>query len=142
MQGVLLYHKAMNGREEQHQWFYQMENMALQLAKSNQLPKQCLLDGDNANKAISVLRQQQGCSLSAGQYQYIIEEIDDFPCLVTMVNHKKLATHHRRVTIHDDKHSFLQIRYVSAVMLKEQCLTKSRFIPTGVSSWRLLTDRL
>ncbi|KTD65437.1 hypothetical protein [Legionella shakespearei] len=150
MQQVLLYHKAINRQEKEHQSFYQLEAIALQLArKQDLLLSACVRNKDGPNGVIDALVHNEGCLLTAGQirYRYYIEDLGAFPCLVSQHGDMKQATHHLRITLlqmaeeaHDPL-AVLQIRYLkpepSAV-----CPGREHRVAEGISSWRYFPDFL
>ncbi len=144
MHQVLLYHKALNQQEQQHQNFYQLEELAVQLGNASRgvITERCIEYGDAANEAIRSLINNQGCSLTDGQskYRYIIEDLGDFPCLVP--HQQKRSTHHIRVSLlsfsdNGTAASVLQLRIIqpSAVI---GCSGEEHKVTTGVSSWRYI----
>lgn len=93
MHHVLLYYKAINKQEVFHDRFYQLEHIALQLVQQNKSLKQdCILHSDSANQVVQDLQNRKGCTLVNGfsQYQYILEELGEFPCLVVHIKGKNL----------------------------------------------------
>lgn len=144
LQHILLFHKAINRLELQHQNFYQLETVAMQLARVDlpQLNKSCVAIQDKANKVLYQLAQGGGCSLSQGalHYRYFIEELGSFPCLIAMKEKASFATRHRRVSLlmrFADEESFLQIRYIS-LDSPQHCVTNKTLVKEGVSSWRYI----
>jgi hypothetical protein len=149
MQHVLLLNKAMNRQEREHQVFYEIEDVAVQLAQTqfNQLEKQCISHDKTANQAINMLFRNEGCSFKAGHnlYQYIIEDLGEFPCLVLHHNDQKRSTHHSRITLlllSKEEYAVskvVQIRYINASDLYT-CEGQEHVVFTGVSSWRYFPD--
>lgn len=145
MQHILLYYKAINRQEVLHQRFYQLENVASQLAhaKLTSLNRSCIVDEDAANQVMNNLLHQKGCSLADGvvHYQYLIEDLGEFSCLITLKQGQKHATLHRRVSVVQIQEniptSFLQIRFITVGGMAN-CLSQEHFIPLGTSSWRYL----
>jgi len=93
----------MNKQEALHQSFYQLEEVVLQLARSSlaSVDHDCVTHTDSANQAMQKLIHRAGCSLKNGasDYQYFIEDLGEFPCLVVRQKGKKHATYHRRVSV-------------------------------------------
>ncbi|MFJ1268080.1 type II secretion system protein [Legionella lytica] len=143
MQHLLLYFKASNHQEALHQRFYQLEALALQLAQQKSSVSSCIRHQDAANRALDILLQHQGCSFKDGElsYQYFIEDLGFFPCLVVYEQGQKHASHHQRISVLSLEEgvpvSFLQIRYLSASTMAN-CTGKERLIRLGISSWRYL----
>lgn len=147
MQHVLLLHKAINQQELAHQNFYQLEDLAKQLANAPSLAikKNCIQYGaDSANQVLQQLKENEGCLLLIGQtsYRYIIEDLGDFPCLVFYRNSQKFASHHTRISIMsvaDNKNqaSALQLRFIKP-STPVKCLEVERKIKSGISSWRYI----
>jgi len=141
MHHVLIYFKAINAVEKQHQELYQLERQALKIAKmkSGSIDPHCMLMNGSANKVIRLLQENKGCSLAVGknQYQYFVEDLKDDPCFIHEINRTMFSTHHRRVTIiqRDNATALLQIKYVS-VIPNQICLGSMRTVPLGLSSWR------
>ncbi|MCL9682721.1 type II secretion system protein [Legionella maioricensis] len=141
---VLLYHKALNQQELQHQHFYQLEHLAVQLAHiaTGASAKSCVEYGDAANEVIQRLIENQGCSLTDGQarYRYLIEDLGDFPCLVFPGQNR--ASRHFRITLlllKDDENSasVLQLRMIKpSGMIR--CSGEERAVTEGISSWRYI----
>lgn len=143
---VLLYHKALNKQELRHQSFYQLEDLAGQLARSSHLAidKNCIELGDSANQVIQQLIHNEGCSLVVGQasYRYLIEDLGDFPCLVIHQEQSKHATRHLRVSVlllADDENtaSVLQLRFIKPSSAID-CPGAEYTVTPGISSWRYL----
>lgn len=141
---VLLYYKGLNQRELQHQSFYQLEGLAVQLAHASKLTstENCVEYGDAANEVIQRLIDNQGCSLTEGRskYRYVIEDLGDFPCLVLPA--QKRASRHIRITLlllndNGNADSVLQLRIIkpSAVL---HCSGEEHAVTAGISSWRYI----
>ncbi|MGL5742539.1 MAG: type II secretion system protein [Legionella sp.] len=117
MQHILLFHKAANRQEMQHQNFYQLEHVAMQLASKplTAVGQNCVVHEDSANQVLERLLKHQGCSLANGllQYHYFIEDLGELPCLRTIYHGNQHATHHKRVSVvqmnEETVASFLQI---------------------------------
>lgn len=149
MHHVLLYGKAINRQEIQHQRFYQLEDTMLHLAqlKTNMIEKKCIVNKKNGNKVIELLYQKEGCSLVNGdiQYQYIIEDLGEFPCLVVQQNEQTSATRHTRITVlqsADEMHpvtSVLQVRNIKKIT-PLPCQSEVLKVSSGISSWRYVAD--
>lgn len=143
MQHLLLYFKASNHQEALHQRFYQLEAVALQLAQQKFFASSCIRHQDDANHALDTLLQHRGCSFKNGElsYQYFIEDLGSFPCLVAYEQGQKRASHHQRISVVSQEEgipvSFLQIRYLSAGTIAN-CVGNERLIRLGISSWRYL----
>lgn len=143
LQHVMLYHKAINKLETQHQNFYQLEHLAIELARvrSSKLDKNCVINKDVANQVLAQLTHQEGCSLVLGadKYQYLIEELSDFPCLRVYKSGQHYSTHHRRVTLislaDGSPRSLLQIRYLTPIQA-QPCIGAIHTVTPGLSSWR------
>ncbi|MBI2786291.1 MAG: type II secretion system protein [Legionella longbeachae] len=143
MQHILLYYKVINKQEELHQNFYQLESLVLRLAYKRTISEEqaCVVHEDSANQVMHTLRYQRGCALNRGlsHYQYLIEDLGEFPCLVTYYRGRKRATHHQRISAVQIEGgtpaSFLQIRFITTGGVPN-CLTKERQIVLGMSSWR------
>lgn len=141
MQHILLYHQAINKQEELHQNFYQLEEIALQLAQHTALAAECVGHKDAANQVMHKLLQGEGCSLKedSSEYQYFIEDLGAFPCLVVRKQGLRRASYHRRVSVVRMEEgypaSLLQIRFIIAGPVMD-CMATERVIRSGVSSWR------
>lgn len=141
MQHILLYHKAINKQEELHQNFYQLEAIALQLSRHAMFGADCVGHKDAANQVMQKLLRREGCSLREGvsDYQYFIEDLGAFPCLVVQKNGLRRASYHRRVSVvrMDEGYpvSLLQVRFITAGAVMK-CEAKARVIRSGMSSWR------
>lgn len=143
LQHVLMYHKSVNKIEVQHQNFYQLERIAIQLAraKPSDLNENCLHSDDDANHVIHQLTHSEGCSLAVGllKYRYFIEELGDYSCLIAQSNHTNYSTHHRRVSLmflgDESQNSLLQIRYIMPIRA-QACLGTEHHVSLGISSWR------
>lgn len=145
MQQILLYYKVINRQEASHRYFYNLEDVTRQLIQKKRVffDPSCIRSEVSPNQAIPKLLHHQGCFFTdeALRYEYFIEDLGDYPCLVTHTKGKVYATHHQRVSIlqfnKGEPTSFLQVRWV-AVGGVANCLTQERAIPTGVISWRYL----
>ncbi len=147
MQHVLLYHKAVNRREQQHHEFYQLEHLALELARANNnnINNNCILYGDHANKIVTKLKNNKGCTLRIEglKYHYFIEELGDFSCMLAIKKDKQYSTHHRRVSLmlHRKQlpNSLIQIRYLRPIRLQD-CIGTVSHVHLGLNSWRYLAS--
>lgn len=147
MQHLLLYHKVINRQEQVHERFYQLEAVALQLAQMHQLPLDlhCITHEDSANQSIKQLVHHQGCFLNAGEltYQYFIEDLGEFPCLIANKKGTKQATHHWRISVGSMNSrqvaSLLQIRFIT-LGANAVCVKAERSVSLGISSWRYLAS--
>lgn len=143
MHHILLFHQAVNRQEERHQSFYQMENIAMQLARASlhNLDPKCLRKMDEVNRVIQMLKSNNGCSLTVNKYhyRYLIEELKDNPCLIVNIKQNYFSTHHRRVTLFlvntESSGALLQIRYITPIAIFP-CFGELREVKEGVSSWR------
>jgi hypothetical protein len=142
MHHLLLYLKVTNHQEVLHQRFYQLEAVALQLAQQKLSTSSCVYHQDLANHVLNRLLHH-GCPLNDGElsYQYFIEDLGSFPCLVVYEQGQKRISHNRRVSIalmeEGRPVSFLQIRYISSDIIAN-CEGNERLVPLGMSSWRYL----
>lgn len=150
MQQILLYHKAINRQEKEHQNFYQLETIVLQLARKHDLlTSTCVINKDEPNAAIDALVHGGGCRVTAGsiRYGYLIEDLGLFPCLVTEHDAMQQATHHLRITVlqlTEDAHvplAVLQVRYLKPEQ-SSLCQSRERRVLEGISSWRYFPDFL
>lgn len=150
LQQVLLYSKAINSQEKEHQNFYQLEAIAMQLAQTQGLvASSCFKNKEAPNSIIDKLVHNQGCSLTADHvsYQYFVEDLGTFPCLVSEHEGVKYATRHSRVTLlqlSDEAHlpaAVLQIRYIKADNAWG-CQGAEHQVSEGISSWRYFPDFL
>lgn len=150
MQQVLLYHKAINRQEKEHQSFYQLEAVALQLSrKQDLLISTCVRNKDAPNAVIDALVHNEGCLLTTGQirYRYFIEDLGSFPCLVLQHGDMKQTSHHLRITLlqmTEEAHaplSVLQVRYIKSGP-SSVCLGREHRVSEGISSWRYFPDFL
>jgi hypothetical protein len=147
MQYILLYHKAINQQEVVHQNFYQLEDVVFDLVRAplSLIEQHCISHKDSANHAIEKLIHHQGCLLRNGtiDYQYFIEDLGAFPCLVTYKKGIKHATYHRRVSVvqMDDGYptSLLQVRFIS-ITAALTCLAQEHVAPLGITSWRYFSS--
>jgi hypothetical protein len=147
MQQVLLFHKAINQQEKEHQNFYQLEHIAFQLANPASLNRDlsCRRQGDFANQVIEQLMHHKGCSfLIAGiKYHYLVEDLGAYSCLVVTHNNNYYSTHHWRVTLQaqfkEDERALLQIRVIQPGPELE-CTGELHPVMAGISSWRYLVN--
>lgn len=146
MQHILLYYKVINRQEESHKNFYNLENVARQLSQKY-VPvstPNCVIKEESQNQVLHKLLHHQGCSLSNEglQYEYLIEDLGDFPCLIAGSKNPKYATHHQRLSVVQlDKGrplSFLQVRLIAVGKLAN-CFAKEHVISIGISSWCYLS---
>lgn len=142
MQHILLYHKVISRQEESHKNFYNLENVVGQLSQKYLAlsAPNCVIEEISQSQVLHKLLHHQGCSLSNEglRYEYLIEDLGNFPCLVTRVKNQQYATHHQRLSVVQlDKGkplSFLQVRLIAVGKLTN-CLVKERVTPLGISSW-------
>lgn len=143
MQHLLLYYKVANRQKELHQNFYQLESVASQLAhkKYQSIESHCVIQQDSANQVMHKLLHCRGCFLNVNglSYQYVIEDLGAFPCLISNVKGQKHTTYHRRISVvsiaNQKPISFLQIRFI-APGSGIDCVGKEHLVNLGVSSWR------
>ncbi|CEG57562.1 hypothetical protein [Legionella fallonii] len=143
---ILIYRKALNKQESQHQNFYQLEDIAKRLAQipSVTTNRSCVATQDVANETVQWLIKGRGCLLTVSQtqYRYIIEDLGDFPCLILHNKQQKRATHHIRVSVlllanEEHQSSLLQLRFIKPA-LTENCMGEEHVVNEGISSWRYL----
>lgn len=149
MHQVLLYGKAINRQEIQHQHFYQIEDTMRYLArlKPELVDRKCIINKKNGNKVIELLFKKEGCSLMNGgiQYQYLIEDLGEFPCLVVHQDELIKATRHNRISMlrrADDIHpmnTVLQVRTIK-VIDSLPCQSEEHRVSPGISSWRYIAN--
>lgn len=136
LQQVLLLQKTANSFEEHHHRFHQMERIAhnlIRLDVRNQ-DKNCFLNTNNPVHALLVLKQKQGCFTSNQKYQYVLEDLGEYPCLKI----GRRSSHHYRVTLMS-YHSVLQIRYLKPIE-NIYCAQTQHQVTAGISSWRYLEE--
>lgn len=136
MQQLLVYQKSITQQEQEHQQFYQLEEVALKLVRTSHNTS-CMAHSDSANGTIQRLLHNKGCLFK--NYRYYIEELGTFPCLIVSIDGKKRATNHRRISIiqliDGIPHSLLQLRFI-ATSSETKCSTIGHSVKTGLSSWR------
>lgn len=145
MQHLLLYYQAINQLQKTHQRFYQLESLAMQLAKKpwDSFNKECVIEADAASYNLQQLIRHQGCILErdSNHYRYIIENLGDHPCLMALQNNKTVSTHHARVSIlevgKNSSDSLLQLRLITPIVA-QACDGEKHTVPLGISSWRYL----
>lgn len=145
---LLLYYKSINRQAEHEKLFYKLERIAIDISfkaiKSANSP--CEVTDCGVNHSLQIL-QSAGCHVSKGiySYAYLIEDLGVHPCLITHVNHKKYATHHKRITVglvkenHID--SIIQLRIIVPVKEHQTCFDNQRHVFSGISSWRYLNNQ-
>lgn len=143
MQGIFLYHKALNHLLEKHQSLYQLEAQANILALNDwSMKRNCVIKEQNPNKIIGLLKSRQACSLihEKQQFFYLVEELGLFPCLQTMVNKITYSTRHLRINLlkTGTKSAFLQLRVANLVPLASCENSSPTSIKAGLVSWRYL----
>lgn len=149
MQHVLLYGKAINRQELQHQNFYQLEALVNQLAQTKfyDMNKECIVHGKGANNVIGSLFNNKGCQLINGdsQYRYFIEDLGVFPCLIVVRDGQSYPTHHFRITVlhgadeHQPVTSIVQVRTIKE-SIAVRCEREEHRVAEGISSWRYFPD--
>ena len=147
LQHVLLYHNAANRQESSHQRFFQLEYAARKLIKVTKKERDdCFYQHNLANLVIQQLINKKGCKLTINttNYQYLVEDLGEYPCLVTVYRGNHRATHHFRVTIlaestQDKPSSLIQIRVIKHSRQIE-CLGKRVNVAPGISSWRYFSN--
>ncbi len=149
MHHVLLYGKAINRQEAQHQRFYQIEDTMRYLVqlKPEMIQKKCMVHGKSANQTMELLAKKQGCTLinAALQYHYLIEDLGVFPCLVVAQEQQLKATRHTRITVlqnADDLHPLISILQVRTIKIIDPlpCQKEVHKVHQGISSWRYMAD--
>lgn len=147
MQHVLVYFKAINQQESQHQHFYQLEHLANQLIATHPLAfgASCLVRNRSVNQILHQLSHQKGCIFIEDhiQYRYLINDLGSFPCLVVQKNHQEYASHHYSLSLFVETKegvaSVLQVRFIQLGLVM-QCVGEKHFLTTGMSSWRYLPE--
>ncbi|RUR19289.1 type II secretion system protein [Legionella sp. km535] len=149
MQHVLLYSKALNRQEYQHQNFYQMEDILMRLTEiqTQHIDKNCFISEKGANQVIGKLVRDDGCLVDGDtlRYRYLIEDLGEFPCLVVKKEGELRSTHHIRITLlqrsneHNSAISVLQVRDIKAIA-SESCQGEAHRVSAGISSWRYIPD--
>jgi len=147
MQHVLLYQRAVNKQEEERQRFYQLEHIARHLihVPIDKL-HQCIIKSNSANQVIQQVIKKQGCSFVVGMatYQYLIEDLGEYSCLVSLHQEVLKSTHHFRLTLlapSDTEYpsSLIQIRVIKPAT-SLSCVHKTKYVALGISSWRYLEN--
>lgn len=149
MRHVLLYYKAISTQGLQQHLFHEMEQFALQLIKAkdfNTSNQGCIIRDKSPEKAFSLLVNNQGCNAVRDQedYQYIIQDLEEYPCLQIEKDSKKYSVHQRLFSIllkGNDRHtpSLLQLRTMKAGS-ETTCQGTALQIYGGVTSWRYIAD--
>lgn len=144
LQTVFLYYQSSNQRAVKKEAFHDLEFNAQQLVGMQLIgQKRCLVSEQDVNKIIQQVRIK-GCSLKdkTNNYHYLIEELEQFPCLQTFKNKERYSTKHWRINIltTTPHELFLQIRIAHAIPLIPCPTGKVNYIPQGVLSWRYLTE--
>ena len=140
MQHVLMYYKAINRHKLQQREFFQHEKLALQLANTPLIESHCVEHSDAINTVLQRLSASEGCHFidQQIQYYYLIEDLGEFPCLVTR---QQKSTRHIRVSLlqrSNNQDYLLQIRYLKPLPYLS-CLSQSKVVNSGVGSWRYLS---
>lgn len=144
LQHLLLSYNGFKQLEKSHQRFYQLEAVAKNIAQSTSLMRLCLLQEEGANRIIRRLVSHEGCPISIEErhYLYFIEELGDFPCLLSLQNNKPMSTRHRRISVlslgENRPDSLVQLRLITPIQVQE-CEGEKQTISLGVSSWRYLS---
>ncbi|MBL7479452.1 hypothetical protein [Legionella bononiensis] len=149
IQHVFLYSRALNRQEYQHQNFYQMEDTLMQLTELqlHLIDRECIIPRKGADKVIGKLAKNEGCLVPGGdkRYRYLMEDLGDFPCVVTQKEGKLLSTRHIRITLlqspdeYNPTPSVLQVRNIKDIP-SESCHGELHQVSTGISSWRYIPD--
>ncbi|WP_165483190.1 type II secretion system protein [Legionella quateirensis] len=149
IQHVFLYSKALNRQQYQHQNFYQMEDTLMQLTELqlHLIDQECIIPTKGADKVIGKLVKNEGCLVpgSDKHYRYLIEDLGDYPCVVTQKEGQMLSTHHIRITLlqspdaYNPAASVLQVRNIKE-SASESCHGETHQVSTGISSWRYISD--
>ena len=151
IQQVFLYSKALNRQEYQHQNFYKMEDILMQLTEFqlDLIDRECFIPVNRADKVIGKLAKDGGCLVPGGdkRYRYLIEDLGDFPCVVTQKEGQMRSTHHIRITLLQSPDDFnpatavLQVRNIKDIA-SLSCHGETNQVSTGISSWRYIPDVL
>jgi hypothetical protein len=147
MQHGLLFHNAANRKERSHQRFFQLEYAARKLIQATKSEvADCWYQHDLANLVIQQLIHKKGCKLTIEKmnYQYSIEDLGNYPCLITLHRGSTKATHHFRLTLlieasEDYPSSLVQIRVIKPSK-QIKCVGKKKMVSLGISSWRYFSD--
>ncbi len=145
MQQNLLYLKSIGAMEVQHNRFYHLESIARHLLQVKIQDNLCVKTGDDANQTVLQLEHNKGCSVDNGafQFQYLLEELGDFACLIVKTQKHTFSTHHRRLSIllvsDGQPNSLLQLREITAIPL-QTCVAEQKEVALGISSWRYLSS--
>lgn len=144
MHHVLLYQKAAHNWEKGHYDFYQLEYVARHLLrmKTSQL-QGCVIKQNRANLVIQQVARKKGCGLTVGgkDYNYIVEDLGDYPCLMVKQQKKIKPTHHYRFTVlrrsmEQQPASLVQLRVIKLSTEELLCSGEANYVSTGISSWR------
>jgi hypothetical protein len=143
MQQTLLYAKALGQQNDGYQLFYQMELMAQRLIRDHTLLDKgdCIVQEDEAN-SILVRLEKKGCSIKEGliQYQFLIEDLGIFDCLVIKQKGEDMASQHRRFSLMRVSQSgdkmYLQLRVITPISSIGTCNKELHVIKPGISGWR------
>ncbi len=136
MQHVLFYLRMINHHKEQQDHFYQAEIIIRQLA-TNPVATKCLSPEIGANKVIASLMNSHCIK---DNYPYIIEDLGEFPCLVSKKTEHLVSTHHFRISLMVQNHGLLQIRTMQPTA-QNNCRKQPKYITSGIHSWRYLVDK-
>ncbi|KTD83026.1 hypothetical protein [Legionella waltersii] len=139
-----LYLKLINREEENHQKFYSMEYLAEQIVNNGHsaLNSKCISRHHLSSKEIIHVLLNSTCVLQIGdrRFNYFIEDLGDFPCLVISKGEVNYVSHHFRLTItygktENSNELLLQLRYFTVSRLSE-CKTEVEKVSEGISTWR------
>lgn len=144
LQTVFFYYQSANQRAVKKEAFHDLEFNAQQLVDMHLIgQRRCLVSGQDVNKIIQQVRIK-GCVLKdkTNKYRYLIEELEQYPCLQTFKKKKRYSTKHWRINLLTaaPNELFLQIRIAHAIPLITCPIEKVNYIPQGVLSWRYLTE--
>lgn len=145
MQNVLLYQRASNQQEEVHFRFYKLEHSAHKLINVplKKIPR-CILKQDLANKVIGQAKKSS-CRIVMDKmvYHYLIEDLGEYPCLVSGPQGNLKSTHHFRYTLllpSDNPVMILQIRVIRPAKFFN-CIKQAKYVALGISSWRYINTK-
>lgn len=142
MQVALIFSKYLGQEKEQAEVFQHLEK-TVELLLSQPAHQVCTSKSLDANIVIKKLAAKKGCQYSDAKYSYnyIIEDLGDYPCLKTILSKKVYSTEHRlfSLLIWAKTPQLLQVRYLRAIADMTCDLPKPLFINIGLSSWRYLS---
>jgi hypothetical protein len=142
MQQIVLYAKAIGLQNESFKRMEQMEMVAKQLMNNPHLLDNwsCIIEKDEANGILKQVKKV-GCKVEGNpNYQFLVEDLGIFDCIVIKQKNRLLSSHHYRVSLVDrsklEALRYLQWRFIIPSKSNGHCNKPLMKITARLSGWR------